>query len=295
MAKSYVITHRGLEPSKPNFYPESSFEAFQDQLNRGFGIEFDPNFIKGGIVISHNPTLLLPSEGKDKTTFGNLSIAELSKVKLWNNKHTSDGRIPTFDELMELIRGSSSGINALHFKGKFQESDKTTLLIGHLQRNSDILPKLLVFDVKPKTAGVLLAAFPTLQLAPSVAHQYDTQRYNSFIENTLIDIDEVERLLKDGVFGKYPWVWLDEWDLTDQNNGQKKLYTKEVFDRMRKAGARIALVTPELHGTSPGLYGRESHPDSKDKNTLFARIKNIIALKPDAICTDYPEEIAKLI
>lgn len=259
-----VLTHRGLEPTKPDFYPESSFEAFQDQLKRGFGIEFDPNFTKDGIVVWHDATF-----------------------------ERASGKIPTLNEVFNLIRKSSSKLNALHFKGKYQNPKNIKLLIEHLKKNSDVLSRILVFDVKPQTAGILLEAFPELQLAPSVAHQYDVQRYNSSIANTLIETGMAEKMLKDGVFGKNPWVWLDEWDLIDRGGKQKKFYTKGVFDKMRNAGAKIALVTPELHGTSPGLYGGESHPDAKDKETLFKRIKEILDLHPDAICTDYPEEISR--
>jgi len=57
MNRSQILTHRGLEPSKPDFFPESSIEAFINQLHRGFGIEFDPNFVKDGIVINHDSNL----------------------------------------------------------------------------------------------------------------------------------------------------------------------------------------------------------------------------------------------
>lgn len=294
MSETLVLTHRGLEPSKLDFYPESSYEAFEDQLKRGFGIEFDPNFCKDGIVVWHDANLTRLSEGKDERPFRDVNVAELSKMRFWNKAHTTEGRIPTFDEVMELIRKSPSKINALHFKGKFQTPDDTETLIEHLQKNSDVLPRLMVFDVKPKTAEVLLEEFPDLALAPSVAHQFDVTRFNSVVAETLFETDQTVEFLKDGVFGKNPWVWLDEWDLADEE-GTKMLYTKEVFDKMRAAGAKIGLVTPELHGTSPGLYGGESHPDSKDLPTLFNRIKEIISLGPDAICTDYPEESSKLV
>ena len=61
-----IITHRGLEPSNPSFWPESSYEAFEDQLKRGFGIEFDPNFCKDGIVVSHDSTLKRITNDKKK-------------------------------------------------------------------------------------------------------------------------------------------------------------------------------------------------------------------------------------
>ena len=259
-----ILTHRGLEPSKPDFYPESSCEAFEDQLNRGFGIEFDPNFTEKRIVVWHDATF-----------------------------ERANGRIPTLDEVLNLIRTSSSKLNALHFKGKYQNPDNINLLIDCLKNYQDILSKILVFDVKPETAKILLKEFPNIQLAPSVGHSYDIERFNSSISNTLIETTEALELVKNGSYGKNPWVWLDEWDLEDKN-GVKKLYTKEIFNKFRVVGTKIALVTPELHGTSPGLYGGESHPDSKDLPTLFRRIKEILELKPDAICTDYPEEASKL-
>lgn len=290
MIFTVIFTHRGLQPSKPNFYPESSYEAFEDQLKRGFGIEFDPNFCKDGIVVWHDGTLSRLSEGKDERACRDLSFSELSNINFWNLNHTTKGRVPTFDEVLDLIRNSRSTLNALHFKGKYQNPQDLESLVEHLRKNSDVLPQLVVFDVKPETANILLKEFPDLQLAPSVAHQYDVQRYNSVIAETLIETDTAAQMIKDGVFGKNPWVWLDEWDLADEGGEQKNLYNREVFDKMRAAGAKIALVTPELHGTSPGLYGGESHPNSKDKKTLFKRIREILELKPDAVCTDYPEE-----
>src|SRR3989344_3743226 len=265
MTSTYIITHRGLEPSNPDFYPESSYEAFEDQLKRGFGIEFDPNFTEKGILVWHDATF-----------------------------ERAKGKIPTLDEVLDLIRKSSSKVNALHFKGKYQNFKNIQSLIKILKQNNDILSKILVFDVKPETAKILLKEFPDLQLAPSVAHSYDIERFNNSISNTLIETSKALGMVKNGSYGKNPWVWLDEWDLEDRK-GTKKLYTKEIFEKFRKVGAKIALVTPELHGTSPGLYGGESHPDSKNLPKLFKRIKEILELNPDAICTDYPEEIKSLI
>lgn len=293
LERCQVLAHRGLEPANNNFYPESSYEAFEDQLSRGFGIEFDPNFTKDGIVVWHDATLERLSEGQDKRAFRDVLVEELSQIRYWNKNHTKEGKIPTFDEVMDLIRKGSSKINALHLKGKFQNQADLALLTEYLQRNIDVLSRLLVFDVKVETAGVLFAKFPEMQLAPSVAHAYDVKRYNSVVAETLIETSEAEMLLKQGAFGKYPWVWLDEWDLTDEGGQEKKLYTKDVFKRMRDVGAKISLVTPELHGTSPGLYGGESHPDAKDRLTLSNRVREIISLEPDAICTDYPEEFSK--
>ena len=41
-----VITHRGLNFSRPGYFLESSLEAFVDQLDNGFGLEFDVRLTK---------------------------------------------------------------------------------------------------------------------------------------------------------------------------------------------------------------------------------------------------------
>lgn len=253
-----IITHRGLEPSNTNFFPESSFKAFQNHINRGFGIEFDPNFTQDGIIISHD---LIP-------------------------KRTS----PTLIEILDLIqRESSHPVDALHLKGKFQTPGYIKKLLDALKQYPDILPKTIIFDIKPETARLIKQELPTAQLAPSVAHDYDIARYNQAVSGTLISIQDALTLKPD-----YDWVWLDEWDLSDAEGLQKKFYTAETFSILKNTGYKIALVTPELHGTSPGLLGGESHPDAKPIEHLMNRIKEILALNPDVVCTDYPEEVRKI-
>src|SRR5258706_1377861 len=111
LSRDQVLTHRGLEPSKPNFYPESSLEAFQYQLQRGFGLEFDPNFVKDDIVISHDATLKRITEGSDMRDFHDVTVAEATSIRYGT---LVKGHMPTFDELMDLISKSTSNINALH-------------------------------------------------------------------------------------------------------------------------------------------------------------------------------------
>lgn len=294
MSSIEVITHRGLEPSNPNFPPESSVQSLSNQSGRGYGLEFDPNITKDGIVVWHDQTLERLSEGKDTRSFRNLTVKELSKIRFWNKNHTTEGVIPTFDEVMELIRQSSANVNALHLKGKYQNPADLEILIEHLKKNSDVLERILIFDVKVETAKSLLRVFPEVKLAPSVANEFDVFRYNSLVGETLYETSHAEELLMVGVFGEDPFVWLDEWNRKGRRGRTKTLYTRDVFNQMRAAGAKIALVTPELHGGSPGRYEKDSHEDAKDQETLFKRIKQIIRLKPDLICTDYPQEALEL-
>ncbi|HEX6977538.1 MAG TPA: glycerophosphodiester phosphodiesterase family protein [Patescibacteria group bacterium] len=275
-----ILAHRGLEPSRRNFYSESSYEAFRDHLKRGFGVEFDPNFMRDGIVIAHDSTLERITLGRDKRSFSDLCVEEVLNVSLQN------GRFCTFDELMDLIRASSSEVNALHFKGKYQNQANIDKLLEHLGRNSDLLERLIIFDVRAETARYLKERNARLVLAPSVADPYDIYRYNSYIYQTLMSVEEViqQRELFD-------WVWMDEWDRNGKEGTDKKFYTAYNFERLKEEGIRIALVTPELHATSPSLPAGESHQDALNEKILFDRVKEIIELGPDAICTDYPEEI----
>lgn len=284
MEKTKILAHRGLEPSNSDFYPESSFEAFQSHLSRGFGIEFDINFARDGIIILHDSDLGRITDGKDNRKVAEVGVGELKNMQFGK---VAKGRFIDFEEILNLIRGGAAEINALHLKGKFQEKQYLDKMLSELNKNKDVLKKIIIFDVKPETAKYLKSKIKELNLAPSVAHSYDIKRYNTKAINfTLISIEDAVKYAKEGL---YNWVWFDEWDRIDEG-GEKKTYTKENFEILKKAGLKIALVTPELHATSPSLPCGESHGDAKDKETLFKRILEILSLHPDAICTDYPEE-----
>ncbi|MBI2268234.1 MAG: hypothetical protein HYU80_02160 [Candidatus Blackburnbacteria bacterium] len=285
IGKARVITHRGLEPSKPNFFSESSFEAFENHLKRGFSIEFDPNPTKDGIIVMHDATLKRPTGGRDERPVAEVTTAETTQIPLAN------GRIPTFDEVMDLIRNSDSTISALHLKARFQTPETLERIMEALSKHSDIFSKFIIFDVKPDTARTLKKQFPTIRLAPSVTHPYDIARYNDSVGGTLISVEEALALRSKGLIDG---VWGDEWDTQGENGTTKQLYTPEFFEKLHNAGLFVALVTPELHGTSPGLYGGESHRDAKDLPTLMARIKQIKQAGADYLCTDYPEEVSRL-
>lgn len=280
-----IITHRGLEPSKKDFYVESAKQAFESHLSRGFGIEFDINFTKDNkIIIFHDSGLERITKGGNKSFFSEMNSAEISKLRLGNGD-----RLCFLGELLEIIARGAEQISALHLKGKFQEEKYLDILLSYLADNKKMLSKIFVFDVKVETAKYLKNKLLELKLAPSVAHPYDIKRYNEAVNGTLLDTEEA--IANKDLFS---WVWLDEWDSADENGKTKKFYTPETFEVLKKNGLKIALVTPELHGTSPGLLGGEVHPGAK-KDRLFNLIEEIISLEPDALCTDYPEEIKKII
>jgi glycerophosphoryl diester phosphodiesterase len=277
----YIITHRGLDPSKENYFVESSYEAFEDQLTRGFGLEFDLQTTKDSeIVISHDKNLGRISRGADVRSIDQLTADEISSLS-FDNCH-----LASLPELIDLIneKGGVKSMHAIHIKHSFQKKESLDTLLENLSKADT--KNFILFDVTVETAKYLKGKNSALNLAPSVAHPFDIERYNQAVGGTLLSVEDV--LTHPALFN---WVWLDEWDRTDKDNGAKKFYTKEVFQKFRDQGMRIAVVSPELHATSPSLLGGEAHQDALSMNVLEGRLREIIALNPDAICTDYPDMI----
>jgi glycerophosphoryl diester phosphodiesterase len=281
-----ILTHRGLDPDRPNYFSESSFEAFADQLKRGYGLEFDLGFTHDNrIIVLHDSTLTRLTSGKDNRAISDIRSTDIPSL-------LTAGHVCYFEELMREIQKYPHVLHAIHFKGKLQTDNNIKLLINNLHYyDSELLNRLILFDITPITAVKMLAKPPHLHLAPSVSHEFDIKRYDSVVSHTLISIQDALKYRKNNL---YDWVWLDEWDRSDENGGQKTLYNWDVFSSLRAVGYYIALVTPELHGTSPGLLGGEAHPDTKDAEKLYDRIKKILELHPDAVCTDHPDKVAML-
>jgi glycerophosphoryl diester phosphodiesterase len=281
--KLSIITHRGLDPDITDFPAESTFAAFKAHLKRGYGIEFDFHFTSDGVpIVIHDDTLERFSNGRDKRILKNTKAAEIRTLH-------QGGRIATLTEIVSLIASHPrTTTSALHYKGNMQNEENSNLLLDTLAGLDS--SRFIIFDLKPDTARYLKTKRPDLHLAASVAHPYDVKRHGSTVHDTLLSLGDLV-LYRD----LYDWVWLDEWDLNDADGKTKKLYTKEVFDQLREIGMKIALVTPELHATSPRLIGGETHKDASDMNTLTKRIKEILDLSPDAICTDHPDLTKNLV
>jgi hypothetical protein len=279
-----IITHRGLDLSKPGYFAESSVEAFIDQLGRGYGLEFDLRVTRDKkIVIIHDASLKRITRGSDEREIRDIDSEEILAMDF------GDSHITTFDHLLRLIHQMQApgAVSAMHFKIGSQGKEDLDIILSYLESADP--SKFYIFDTTIDTAKYLKGKNPSLLIAPSVAHPYDIERYNGAVGGTLLSTEEVlaNRELFDG-------VWLDEWDLTDCEGGEKKFYTKETLDIFKKEGLWVGLVTPELHGTSPGLLGGEAHPDAKLFEKLSTRLKEIVGLHPDAVCTDYPDYVREL-
>lgn len=280
-----IITHRGLDPSKDSYFAESSKEAFEDQLKRGYGLEFDVRRTKDNkLVVVHDSNLKRLTHGLDERSIADLLLVEILQMD-FNGSH-----LASLNEVFNLITNlqAPDAISALHLKAASQERGTLDLLMDEL--SSVDVSKIILFDVKIETARYLKGKMPNLKLVPSVAHPYDIQRYGQVTGNTLLYMEQV--LAEKDLFHG---VWLDEWDRADTEKKTKIFYSAETFAAFRSAGLKIYLVTPELHSQSPGLIGGEAHEDAVDHSTLMHRIKQILALEPDGVCTDYPDEVYGLI
>ncbi len=280
-----VLTHRGLEPDNIGFFSEGSHEAFNDHISRGFGIEFDINFTADGqILILHDDCLGRITNGADMRYISEMTTLEAQSITL------PSGHICSLNELLESIKSGTAAINALHLKGNLQTPANLDTLIVILKNNPLLLNRLLIFDVTIETAKYLKKRIPELQLAPSVSHGHDIDRYNSFAHGTLMQINTA--IDNQNLFD---WVWLDEWDRKDVNNNKKSIYTAEIIERIRDKNMKVAIVSPELHATSPKLLGGEHHEDALNDEMLKKRMKEIVRLRPDAICTDFPTIMIEII
>jgi glycerophosphoryl diester phosphodiesterase len=280
-----VITHRGLDSEHRNTYTESSKEAFAYFLEKGWGLEFDVRITKDGIpVISHDSSLSRLT-GSNELAISDVSVDSFLNTPLLNG-HTLT--LPELISMMHSSIGTTKSIHALHLKHHNQTDEELDILLPYLSKITDL--PIIVFDLKPSAARKIKECVPNLLLAASAAHTYDILRYNNAVGETLLSLEELKQNLD-----LYDWAWLDEWDRTDAHGAKKALYTKETISLLKELGIKSALVSPELHATSPKLLGGESHQDAATIEALTTRWQELFNLDADAICTDYPSTVSMLI
>lgn len=272
-----IITHRGLDYENNHSFTESSRGAFQFFLDKGFGLEFDVQITKDGVpVISHDSSLSRVAK-HELPAIADQTVSEFLGTKLPN------GNTLTLETLIAMLyeaKQTTNSVHALHLKTSNQTEAGLLVLLPFLAQLTDL--PIMVFDATPAVGRKIKKQIGDISLAASVAHPYDVARYNGAVGGTLLTLKDMETYRD-----IYDWAWLDEWDRTDEN-GTKALYTAETFATLRALGYKLALVSPELHATSPKLLGGESHQDAANFESLKARWDEVAAFKPDAICTDYP-------
>ncbi len=272
-----LISHRGLDIFTGSPYSEQNFDSFKRHLLNGRGIEFDVRFtIDNEIVVSHEATI--------ESAFGSLDIARstLAEIKKANSQ------VFTFSDLLPFISDSNL-ISALHYKGPLQNFRNTENLAIHIESGLKELSNLIVFDIKPQEAKFLKNIVPNICCGVSLAHPFDILRFNAFVSGTLFG---------ESIFAEFPklysWAWIDEWDMAwDAGSDAKPFVTNELLKRLRSLEIKSAIVSPELHATSPHLLGAECHPDGIDISHVINRFLKLDKNLFDVWCTDYSTEIER--
>lgn len=276
MQKNSILTHRGLAPSRTNFFSESSWEAFHAYLSAGLGIEFDACLVKDEMVVHHDLTLAKVTDKKDLRALKDITAKEFHSLPL------KQGRTCTLRDVLTLItQQTHQAISALHFKGPHQTPRGLNDLIQNLLEFPQCFKNLFIFDLKLESARYIKKRLPEISLGVSLVHPYDQERFNKLTDGTLYTFEEVRQHRE-----LFHWAVLDEWDLKDRHNEWKKLYTPLMLERIRNLDLKSMIISPELHKND----GHEDSPSDR----LFQRMKEIISLEPDLICTDYPDELAQL-
>lgn len=283
-----ILTHRWLEPENPDFhFFESSFEAFENQLSRWFWLEFDINFSKDGVpFVFHDPSFIRISNWTNDAFFSDLNFSEILDIWLPGWYHFAK-----IEDVFSLISQYSkkNDFSALHIKAKFQSRIFLDKIIEIFDSYEWVVDKVFLFDLVPESARYLKRHIPKIRTFASVAHPFDVKRFSSCVGWTLLIFDEFLNMRS-----TYDWAWLDEWDRTDENWLTKALYVRDSFQSLRNRWFQIAVVSPELHASSPWLYGGESHQDCGNERTFINRLTEIISLNPDYVCTDRPSTLLSL-
>lgn len=281
MIKS-LVTHRGIDVPlgtlTTEITGESTWEAFSAQIKNGYGIEFDLRPMSDdGFAICHDQKLTRISGGLSSAL-----VSELNKYKL-KIITLEHGRLCELDELLILLSENSKTTSALHLNKACQNEDLLDLLVAKLLCYPDVLDgRLIIFDVTPVVARYLKKFIPNIGLAASVSDPYDVERFGVLTGGTLMTIDEV---IEQGEI--YTWVWLDEWDTQDPLGEAKSLVTRKTIKLLREKGFKIAVVSPELHATSPALYGDGIHEIGANPELLKSYWMDLADMDIDLLCTDH--------
>lgn len=277
-----MVTHRGIDielgEDPRGTAMESTRQAFECQIAKGFGLEFDlQQMADDQFLVTHDSDLRRFSEGRIKTSIKDLKATDIEAVS------SGERSLMGLESLLDLIAAKGQALSAMHLKSHVQNQKSLDVIIPLLkERQEGLKDRLLLFDVRPDIAAVLKRRLPLLQLAASIVHPFDQARYNKVTGNTLITMDEFF-----SVSDRYDWAWMDEWDLQDKNGKTKSLINAENITRLKAAGFGVAVVSPELHATSPGLLGGEAHEVGKDSTRLKEWWIQCFPLGIDLLCSDH--------
>lgn len=114
-----MFAHRGLWNKD---HPENSLSAFENAIQKGYGIELDINPIEDGTPVVFHDSKLSRMTGKDGY-IQNLSREEFDAIKLLG----SDEKIPTFEEVLKLVDGRTPLLIEIKSQDKIGDLEKRIL------------------------------------------------------------------------------------------------------------------------------------------------------------------------
>ena len=162
---SSIITHRGIDIPLAQLVDisssESSWESFYNQVEAGFGLEFDIQLMKdGGFAISHDTHLGRISKNEKNIRLAEITTNELSLMRL-----PSGDRLCNLDELLNLLVNKGKSVSALHLKHNSQDIETlirlTNILDPYIER---LAGNFIIFDATPLAARYLKIRSRTLTL-----------------------------------------------------------------------------------------------------------------------------------
>lgn len=245
-----IFSHRGLGFGKE----ENSADSYKEVLRQGFSLETDVQKTKDDeLIVSHDVNLMRQREIDKNLT--DMNFEELIQLN-----------IPSFEQVLDCFKQfkTDGELLAIHVKDEMQ--GEITDLVSKALKKYNLEKSCFLFDVTKNYANHIKQINSNVQIAYSVGEK----RFS----NTIYLWEDV----KDDI--NFDAVWWDEW-----NSG---LYNKENFDKIKKRGKRIYVISPELHKIP-------NHPKGKSIEKTKEVWKDLIELKVDGICTDYPLELREFI
>ncbi len=227
------IAHRGLHN---DIYPENTSGAYVNAINNGYAIETDVQLTKDGVLVCYHDYLLTRGAGTDKD-IRDLTYEEIKNLKVFS----SDYKILTFDELLELVDGKTpilievkpqkiSGIeqklvNSLKdYKGEFALQSFSPFIIKEL---SNLAPNYHL--------GVLatLEYFKDLTLLQNLYLRRIWYRFNVKFNFLSVRVEDLKKFNKRAK--KYNLI---SWTIKDDNDVKiaEKFAKNIIFENVKNLG-----------------------------------------------------------
>jgi len=211
-----ILAHRG----DTEHAPENTMAAFTKALNAGYDLEFDIDVSKDGhLVIIHDDTV-------DRTTDGHGMVSDLTLEELrmldagrWRGLEFRGERIPTFRELLKLVKGSA--LLAINFKREGTEE-----LIAEALKGYPDVQNTFIFDIPAEAARKLKSVHPNLPVAARASKRPE----EDFFRVTQQRFPEIDVIWADETCGR-PFITAEIVEIC--HGAGKRIYATIVNDPTR--------------------------------------------------------------